>query len=44
MNPKKASMNSRSVSVLILGAGGHASVVLDALLASGIVPRESLIP
>lgn len=44
MNPKKASMNSRSVSVLILGAGGHASVVLDALLAGGIYPMGIIDP
>jgi sugar O-acyltransferase (sialic acid O-acetyltransferase NeuD family) len=44
MNLMKVSMNSLSGRVLILGAGGHASVALDALLAVGILPRGVIDP
>lgn len=40
----KALMNNLSARVLILGAGGHASVVLDALLACGICPMGIIDP
>lgn len=44
MNPTKASLNNLTGRVLILGAGGHASVVLDALLAGGICPMGIIEP
>ena len=44
MNPMKASMNNLSARVLILGAGGHASVALDLLLTGGICPMGVIDP